>query len=284
LPLYGQGYHRRVADHPPEYVQCSLQFIGNATCLIRLGPFTVLTDPNFLHKGQFAYLGAGLVTRRLLEPALTIDELPALDCIVLSHMHGDHWDRVAKKGLDSGLPVITTPKAARALRRQGFTDPTGLSTWESDVRTKGGHTLRVTAMPGRHARGLLRKVLPPVMGSVLEYEPEPGRVALRIYITGDTLLVDDLKEIPRRYASLDVAVLHLGGTTLPGGFVVTMDGAAGADLVELVRPAAAVPIHYDDYGVFKSPLADFTTEMQRRGLEGSVTYVARGETASFAVR
>jgi L-ascorbate metabolism protein UlaG (beta-lactamase superfamily) len=263
--------------------ECSLQFIGNATCLIRLGPFAVLTDPNFLHKGQFAYLGHGLASRRLIDPALDIDQLPALDCIVLSHMHGDHWDRVAKKGFDRDLPVITTPKAARALRRQGFTAPTGLPTWESDVRTKDGHTLRVTATPGQHARGPLRHVLPPVMGSLLEYEPTPGRVALRIYLTGDTLLVDDLKEIPRRYASLDVAVLHLGGTTLPGGFVVTMDGSAGADLVELVRPTTAVPVHYDDYGVFKSPLADFRAEMQRRGLDERVTYVARGETAALPV-
>jgi L-ascorbate metabolism protein UlaG (beta-lactamase superfamily) len=262
---------------------CSLQFIGTATCLIRLGAFTVLTDPNFLHKGQWAYLGNGLASRRRTEPALTIEQLPPLDCIVLSHMHGDHWDRVAKKGLDHGLPVITTPKAARALRRQGFRDPKGLATWHSDVRTKEGESLRVTAMPGRHARGAVRHLLPPVMGSVLEYEPEPGRVALRIYITGDTLLVDDLKEIPRRYASLDVAVLHLGGTTLPGGLVVTMDGAAGADLVELVRPSTAVPIHYDDYGVFKSPLADFRAEMQRRGLDDSATYLARGDTAPLPV-
>ena len=136
-----------------------------------------------------------------------------------------------------------------------------MATWQSDVLTKDGQSLRVTAMPGRHARGALRHLLPPVMGSVLEYEPEPGRTAMRIYITGDTLLIDDLKEIPRRYASLDVAVLHLGGTTLPGGFVVTMDGAAGADLVELVRPRTAVPVHYDDYGVFKSPLADFRAEI-----------------------
>jgi L-ascorbate metabolism protein UlaG (beta-lactamase superfamily) len=261
--------------------QCSLQFIGTATCLIRLGPFTVLTDPNFLHKGQRAYLGYGLTSRRLTDPAVTIDQLPPLDFVLLSHMHGDHWDRVARNGLDSGLPVITTPKAARALRRQGFSESSGLATWESDVRTKNGQTLRVTAMPGRHARGALRRLLPPVMGSVLEYEPEPGRTAMRIYITGDTLLIDDLKEIPRRYAALDVAVLHLGGTTLPGGFVVTMDGAAGADVVELMRPRTAVPVHFDDYGVFKSPLADFRAEVTRRGLDESVTYVARGETVSL---
>ena len=104
-------------------------------------------------------------------------------------------------------------------------------------------------------------------------------MALRLYITGDTLFVDDLRDIPRRYPTIHAAVLHLGGTTLPGGLVVTMDARQGADLVELVRPQAAIPVHYDDYGVFKSPLSDFLDEMRRRGLQDLVTQVARGQTA-----
>ena len=268
----------------PAAEDCSLQFIGNATSLLRLGPFTILTDPNFLHRGQLAYLGHGLATRRRTDPALTIEQLPPLDAVVLSHMHGDHWDRVARRGLDRSLPVISTPKAARALIRQGFGAAEGLATWESTVVAKDGQTLRVTAVPGRHAVGLARRLLPPVMGSMLEYEPTAGHVALRLYITGDTLLVDDLREIPRRYADLDVAVLHLGGTTLPGGLVVTMDARLGADLIELIRPRTAVPVHHSDYGVFKSPLSDFRAEIDRRGLSGSVTYVAPGATAAFARR
>jgi len=35
----------------------SLTFIGNATVLLRIGSFTLLTDPNFIRKGQRAYLG-----------------------------------------------------------------------------------------------------------------------------------------------------------------------------------------------------------------------------------
>lgn len=45
-----------------------LHFIGNATVLLRYGPLTLLTDPNFLHRGQYAHLGYGLVSRRLTEP------------------------------------------------------------------------------------------------------------------------------------------------------------------------------------------------------------------------
>ena len=54
----------------------SLTFIGNATTVLQLGGFTLLTDPNFIHRGQRAYLGKGLWSRRLTDPALGIGELP----------------------------------------------------------------------------------------------------------------------------------------------------------------------------------------------------------------
>jgi L-ascorbate metabolism protein UlaG (beta-lactamase superfamily) len=200
---------------------------------------------------------------------------------VLSHLHGDHWDRVARNELDRDTPVLTTPKAARALRRQRFVNSTGLNAWQTETLAKDAHRLAVTAMPGQHARGPLRGVLPPVMGSLLEYAPAGGGASVRTYITGDTLLVDDLREIPQRVGGPDVAVLHLGGTTLPGGILVTMDGREGADLVELIRPGTAIPVHYDDYGRFRSPLADFRREMERRGLADLLRVVGRGETAEL---
>ncbi len=256
----------------------SLLFVGNATMVLSLGPFTILTDPNFLHRGQRAYLGHGLVSKRLTEPALDIRDLPELDAVVLSHMHGDHWDRVATRHLDRGLPVLTTPRAARTLQaRWRFRRATGLRTWESYTVSKDRWALRVTAMPGQHARGVVRALLPPVMGSLLELAGPSGTVEHRMYITGDTLVYDGLREIARRHPDLDLAVLHLGGTTLPGGAVVTMDGRQGADLLELVRPRAAVPVHFDDYTVFRSPLRAFTDEVQRRGLAVQVSCVQRGE-------
>ncbi|MBV9823342.1 MAG: MBL fold metallo-hydrolase, partial [Actinobacteria bacterium] len=252
-----------------------------ATTLIRYGGLTLLTDPNFLHQGQRAYLGYGLTAKRLTEPALTVEQLPELDLILLSHLHGDHWDRQAQRGLDRELPIYTTPHASKRLQLRGFTRAAGLRTWGSTEFVKGETRLRITSMPGRHAPGLLRRVLPPVMGSLLEFGPVTGGTRLRMYLTGDTLFVDDLREIPLRYPAIDAAVLHLGGTRLPGGVMVTMDARQGADLLELVKPGMAIPVHYDDYHLFTSPLADFRAEVARRGLEGSVRFVERGQTVEL---
>ncbi|TDB92786.1 MBL fold metallo-hydrolase [Actinomadura sp. 7K534] len=266
--------------------QLTMQFIGNATALLRCGPFTLLTDPNFLHRGQRAYLGNGLTTRRLTDPALRIEELPRLDAVVLSHLHGDHWDRVARAKLDRGLPIVTTPHAARRLQGlHRFRHAVGLRTWESHTLVKDGAQLRITSMPGRHAPGPARLLLPQVMGSLLEFGPAGGDaqtgVQFRLYITGDTLMFDGIQQISRRNPAIDLAILHMGGTKLPGGLIVTMDAAQGADLLETIRPANAVPVHYDDYTVFTSSLDDFRRELDRRGLAGEVTFVERGRTHTF---
>jgi L-ascorbate metabolism protein UlaG (beta-lactamase superfamily) len=252
----------------------SLTFVGTATTILRLGSFTLLTDPNFLHRGQRAYLGKGLWSRRLTEPALQPSELPTLDAIVLSHLHGDHFDRIARHQLPRTQPVITTPAAADTLNDWGF-EADGVQEWSSRLLTRDRETLNVTALPAVHARGLMGRLLPPVMGALLEHSVD-GQTRRRVYLTGDTLTGEHLDEIARRHRDIDVAVVHLGGTRVLF-HTVTMDGEQGADFLRRVRPGQAIPVHYDDYRVFRSPLSDFQREVRAAGLEGLVRPVHRGE-------
>ncbi len=257
-----------------------MTFGGNATMLLRIGQFTLLTDPSFLHRGQRAYLGKGLWTRRLTDPALQPTQLPALDAILLSHMHGDHWDDIATRNLPKETPVVTTQEAAKALGRKGFTVTSDLRPWQQHVLGgSGDDELRITSVPGVHGPGPLAKVLPPVMGSVLELV-RGGEVSWRGYISGDTLFRPFLGEVLERCGPLDVVIPHLGGTKALG-LTVTMDGRQGADLVELLKPPVTVPVHYDDYDRFASPLGDFVAEVARRRLPGTVRPAYRGETISL---
>ena len=259
----------------------SILFIGNATTLIEYAGFSILTDPNFLPRGQYAKLGYGLRSRRLTEPAREIEDLPPLDMVVLSHLDGDHWDDVAEAKLDREVPVVTTPRAADTLDKKGF--PTeALARWDSVAFSKGDVTLRITAMPGRHGPALISRLLPEVMGSMLEFDGPDGRTLLRLYITGDTLVHDTLKEIRARYDGIDLALLHLGGARVLG-IPVTMDARQGVELMRIVQPRLGIPIHYDDYTAFESPLADFRREAERAGLGDSVYYLTHGEQYTFAM-
>ncbi len=175
---------------------------------------------------------------------MDVADLPVLDIVVLSHLHGDHFDRIAKRGLDRAVPVVSTRHAARRLRARGFRNATALGTWTTETLSRpDGSRLRITALPGRHAPGLVQALFPPVMGSLLEFEPAAGAPSLRLYVTGDTLLHDGIAEIARRYPAPDLALVHLGGTRILG-VLLTMDAAQGLRLVQAVRPRVTLPIHY----------------------------------------
>ncbi len=256
-----------------------ITFIGTATTLIKFAGFSILTDPNFLHRGDRAYLGWGLSSKRLTEPALSVEQLPALDFIVLSHHHGDHFDRIAARELDHGLPIVTEPHAARKLRSQGFQSAEGLPTWQSQMFTRGNTQVRVTSVPAQHAKRPLGYALPPVMGSLLDFSRD-GQRLLRLYITGDTLLHDGINAIAARFPDIDMCLIHLGGTRI-AGLLLTMDGRQGAEALRIIDPEEAIPVHYDDYTVFRSPLSDFRQAVQEARLSTRIHYLDRGETYQF---
>lgn len=260
----------------------SIFFIGTATTLIRYAGFTILTDPNFLHRHERVRLGYGLRSKRLTDPAIDIDELPPVDLVVLSHYHEDHFDRLVERELDKTLPIVTTRHAAKALNDHDFTATIPLKLWQAQTFVKGQTRLRITAMPGEHGPGIVANLLPPVMGSLLDFETLDGRVLLRLYITGDTLIHQRLREIPKRFPDIDLALLHLGGTRALG-ILVTMDGKQGVEAIKIIDPTIAIPIHYNDYTVFKSPLSDFQDEVRNAGLEEKVRYLSHGESYAFEV-
>ncbi len=262
--------------------QGSLFFIGTATVLLRYAGFTILTDPNFLHQGDHVHLGYGLTSTRLTNPAIEMDALPPFDLVILSHLHEDHFDRFVQQHLDKGTTIVTPPEAAAALRRKCFSMLEPLHTWETLTVTKGDYTLRITAMPGKHGPGILNSALPSVMGSMLEFQNNTGKTLLRLYITGDTLLHEDLQAIPQRYPDIDLALLHLGGTRI-FGILLTMDAMQGIEAIKLINPREAIPVHYNDYTAFKSPLEDFKELVKLSSLEDRVHYMEHGDTYTFEV-
>ena len=257
-----------------------LEWIGNATVLLRLGGFTILTDPTFIHRHEETWLGYGLHTKRLTDPAIEISDLPPLDFVLLSHFHGDHFDQAAERDLDKQLPIVTTMQSAKDLNERGFGVTHALDTWESLTFSKGEVDLRITALPARHGPPVVDFFLPDVMGSLLEWERADRGVLYRLYITGDTLLIDELAEIAQRFPHIDLALLHLGGTMVMG-ILVSMDAKQGVEAMQVVKPDKAIPIHYNDYDVFKSPLSDFQEEVAKAGLAGRVHYLSHGETFTF---
>ena len=65
--------------------------------------------------------------------------------------------------------------------------------------------------------------------------------------------------------------------------MVTMDAMQGVEAIEIIAPRTAIPIHLNDYTVFKSPLEDFVKAITEAGLEHKVRYLNHGDTYNFEV-
>jgi len=102
----------------------------------------------------------------------------------------------------------------------------------------------------------------------------------RLYITGDTMLHDRLKDIPRFHPDIDLGLIHTGGTTMLIT-VVTMTGEQGVRAVEITRPRTAIPVHYNDFSVFMSGLDDFKKAAEASSADTEFRYLVHGETYTF---
>ncbi len=180
----------------------SLAWIGHSTFLINFAGTIVLTDPVFSEKVGISLLGLGTIgLRRFVPPALTFDEIPRPDLVLVSHAHMDHYDIPSLKRLSRDVPIIMARDTAEFVNGVRFSQLTEMD-WGETAEVGG---VRIQATPARHwgrrypwdrDRGYNGFVL-----------TKHGRTVL---FGGDTAYTDRLASALRGKAP-DVALLPIGG-------------------------------------------------------------------------
>ncbi len=124
----------------------AVTFIGHSTFLLQFDGLTVLTDPVFAtYAGPFGRLGP----KRVRPPALRLEELPAIDAVVVSHNHYDHLDLATLRWLArERRPQFVTSLGNKAwLEARDIAPVAEFDWWQSADIARG---LRVTATPAQH--------------------------------------------------------------------------------------------------------------------------------------
>ena len=81
-----------------------LIWIGHSTFLIKKDNFVILTDPVFSNRASpFKRFGP----KRLIPPSITLNELPPIDVVTVSHNHYDHLDIRSLKKISLLNPNVT---------------------------------------------------------------------------------------------------------------------------------------------------------------------------------
>lgn len=218
--------------------------IGGPTTLIEIGGWRALTDPTFDPAGGHYVFGWGTSSNKVSGPALTTEELAPLDLVLLTHdQHGDNLD-TAGRALLPTVPHLLTSRSAATRLSAG--NARGMRPGESHVlESPGRPPLEVTATPCRHGPPLSRPLVGEVVGFLLRC------AGMTVWVTGDTVLHRRLTRTVRDM-QIDVMFVHVGGVQFPltGPVRYTLTGRQAVDLVQLVRPQVAVPVHYEGWTHF----------------------------------
>ena len=240
-----------------------LTHIGGPTVLIEVEGWRLLTDPTFDAPGRRYTFGWGSASRKTAGPALQPDELGRIDAVLLSHdHHGDNLDDAGRALLPRAGTVVTTVPGARRL---GGT-ARGLEEWASTtLEADGRPAIEVIATPCRHGPPLSRPVVGHVIGFALRWEGQEHGV---LWISGDTVLYPGVREVAERL-DVDTALVHLGGVrfAITGPVRYSMTAHDAVELIGLVRPRTAIPVHYEGWGHFQESRDEIEREFERAPAE-----------------
>ena len=180
--------------------QPKITWIGQATFLIQIGGLNILTDPHFSERVfPMPFFG----TTRGTPPGRSLDQLPEIDLVLISHNHYDHLD------------VGTIDLLRARSRKTKYLVPLRLKEWfaaDDDVTEhdwwEGGEIAgaRIFAVPAQHwsfRSGLdVNKTL--WCSWVIEVA---GR---RLLFVGDSGYTLDYRDIGAKFAGFDLAILPIG--------------------------------------------------------------------------
>jgi N-acyl-phosphatidylethanolamine-hydrolysing phospholipase D len=214
-------------------MQPTVTWIGHATVLAQFNGLNVLTDPVFsAHAGLFSAFGP----RRMQPPGLSLNDLPPIDLVLISHNHYDHLDSASVDALnaqETGPPLFIVPLGLKSwLLRRRITNVAELDWWEE---YRAGST-DIVLTPAQHwsGRGLGDRNTTLWTGFAVFTR------TFHLFYSGDTGYSKDFKDIRQYFAErqgtegFDLALLPIGAYE-PRWFMADQH----------VNPDEAVRIHRD---------------------------------------
>jgi N-acyl-phosphatidylethanolamine-hydrolysing phospholipase D len=199
-------------------MQPAMTWIGHITVLAQIGGLNILTDPVFSDR-CFPVQWAG--PKRQTPPGLTLDQLPHIDVVLLSHNHYDHMDEGSLTALAAqagGAPLFITPLGHKHwFARRGIHHVIELDWWDTHVLAATEHSARipVTLTPAQHwSARTATDAMRSLWGGFVVRSPD-----CHLFFAGDTAYSKDFVDIAQHFArehtpalggGFDMALLPIG--------------------------------------------------------------------------
>lgn len=228
-----------------------LTWIGHSTFLLQVDGLNILTDPIFSDRASpVSFAGP----KRSTPPAISIEQLPHIDIVLISHNHYDHLDKTSVKALQAKQPEnhprYFVPLGLKTwFDRRGITDVTELDWWTS-VQV-GDTTLHAVPVQHWSSRSPFDRNKSLWAGYVLDSP------SLRTLFVGDSGYSDDFKAIAQRLGTVDLALVPIGAYD-PRWFMKSahMNPEEAVQVVKDIGATQAVGMHWGTFSLTDEPMAE----------------------------
>lgn len=176
--------------------------LGHSTILLKLKDEFWITDPVFSKRAS-PVQWAG--PKRFHQPPITIEELPPIKGVILSHDHYDHLDHVAVMELAKKTEhFLTTRGVGDRLIKWGISaDKIQQLGWWDSTEVNG---IEFVATPAKHFSGrTLSDRNQTLWASWVIIDSD-----VRIFFSGDSGYFAGFKEIGKRYGPFDLTMMETG--------------------------------------------------------------------------
>jgi L-ascorbate metabolism protein UlaG (beta-lactamase superfamily) len=217
-------------------------WLGHSTVLIEIDGLRVLTDPVWgVRASPFPILGP----RRFQPVPVSLDAMPPVDLVVVSHDHYDHLDYPTIRELAGRhVPFVTSLGVGAHLEAWGVLPEliTELDWWES--HTLPGTGLSVTAAPSQHFSGRSFKARNTTLWSSLVLRSERHCV----FFSGDSGLTTEYRAIGQRLGPFDLVMLEVGAFH-PGWGDMHLGPQNALKALALLGSGAFLPVHWGTFSL-----------------------------------
>ena len=227
-------------------------WIGHASVYVEIDGLRVLVDPMFSDYASPFQFGP----RRFQPPPLTVDELPAIDVVLITHDHYDHLDMQSVQDLARRGATFLVPLGIGAHLQRWGVPPAQireLEWWQE-------HTLgnvSFVATPARHYSG---RGLTDASASLWTSWSVLG-AQHRFFVSGDTGYSDHFRVIGARFGPFDLSFMKIGAYG-PGApwldIHMSVEDAVRAH--REVRARRLFPVHW---GTFNLAFHDWDEPIKR---------------------
>ena len=231
-------------------------WIGHSTFLINNGDLQILTDPIFSDRASpFTWIGP----RRLVPPAMRVDQVSDVDVVTISHNHYDHLDISSLISLQKSNPkcLILVPMGdKKLLDTAGIKNVFEFDWWDS---IKVNNT-KFFFTPAQHwsARGLTDRNLSHWGGWYIQ-TPE-----MSLYHVGDSGYSEDFRQVRERLGSPKYAFIPIGAYA-PRWFMKSahVDPAEAFQIAIDVGAEYSVAMHWGTFSLSDEPTFEPLLRLQQ---------------------